>query len=158
VKRELAAIKAGGDPARERCFTVQGTMCDVRWTDPAQDPSDRRPGLCYLGDPRLANDGPVGLARFTTLRSWLSQWSLTESRADGVGNASRVECPTLVIDNTADLACTPSHAQRLFDALGAADKALVRIKGADHYYAERPDLLPEAVQAVVGFLDRRGLS
>ena len=28
---------------------------------------------CYLGEPVVANDGPVGLARFTTLRSWLSQ-------------------------------------------------------------------------------------
>jgi hypothetical protein len=32
----------------------------------------------------------------------------------------------------------------------------VQIEGADHYYIERPDLLPTAVGAVGGWLDRRG--
>jgi alpha-beta hydrolase superfamily lysophospholipase len=131
-------------------------MCDVRWTDPTQDPSERRPGTCYLGDPKIANDGPVGLARFTTLRSWLSQWSFDATRATGVGNAARISCPVLVINNRADLACTPSHAQRLFDAVASRDKEIVQIAGADHYYIERPDLLPTAVAAVGGWLDRRG--
>lgn len=156
VRAALAALKAAGDPDGERPFVVHGTMCDVRWTDPTQDPSDRRPGTCYLGEPRVANDGPVGLARFTTLRSWLSQWSYDESRANGVLNAGRISCPVLVVNNRADLACTPSHAQRLFDAVASADKALVQIEGADHYYIERPDLLPTAVAAVGGWLDQHG--
>lgn len=156
VKAQLAALKAKGDPDAEYCFTVHGTMADVRWLDPAQDPSDRKPGTCYLGDPRIANDGPVGLGRFTTLRSWLSQWSYDESRADGLGNASRISCPVLVITNTADLACTPSHAARLFAAVGSTDKSFVEIKGADHYYTERPDLLPQAVKAVSDWLGARG--
>jgi pimeloyl-ACP methyl ester carboxylesterase len=156
AKAQLADLKAKGDPDAERCFVVQGTMCDVRWVDPAQDPSDRRPGTCYLGDPKIANDGPVGLGRFTTLRSWLSQWSYDESRANGVVNAAAVSCPVLVINNTADLACTPSHAQRLFDAVASTDKEIVQIEGADHYYAERRDLLPTAVAAVEGWLSARG--
>jgi fermentation-respiration switch protein FrsA (DUF1100 family) len=131
-------------------------MCDVRWTDPMQEPSDREPYTCYLGEPHIANDGPVGLARFTTLRSWLSQWSLKTTRADGLGNASRVTCPTLVINNTADLACTPSHAKRLFDALEKSNRSYVDIKGADHYYTSRPDLLPQAVGEVGGWMDRHG--
>ena len=156
AKDQLAALKAAGDPDAERCFVVQGTMSDVRWTDPSQDPSDRRPYTCYLGDPKIVNDGPVGLGRFTTLRSWLSQWSYDESRANGMVNAGRISCPELVINNTADLACTPSHAQRLFDATASADKSLVHIEGADHYYAERPDLLPRATTAIGEWLDARG--
>ncbi|CAN7507381.1 alpha/beta fold hydrolase [Phenylobacterium sp. LjRoot164] len=156
AKDQLAELKAAGDPDAERCFVVQGTMSDVRWTDPSQDPSDRRPYTCYLGDPKIVNDGPVGLGRFTTLRSWLSQWSYDESRANGVVNAGRISCPVLVINNTADLACTPSHAQRLFDATASADKSLVHIDGADHYYAERPDLLPRATAAIGEWLDARG--
>ncbi len=152
AKAQLAALKAKGDPDAEQCFVVQGTMSDVRWLDPTQDPSDRRPGTCYLGDPRIANDGPVGLGRFTTLRSWLSQWSYDESRADGVVNAGRISCPVLVINNTADLACTPSHGARLFEAVGSTDKSFVEIKDADHYYMERPDLLPQAVKAVGDWL------
>lgn len=156
VRATLAEIKAGANPDAERPFVVYGTMCDVRWTDPTQDPSERRPGTCYLGDPRIANDGPVGLARFTTLRSWLSQWSLDESRANGLENAARISCPVLVVNNRADLACTPSHAQRLFEAVASADKEIVQIAGADHYYIERPDLLPAAVGAVGGWLEEHG--
>ncbi len=156
AREALATLKAAGNADAERCFVVQGTMCDVRWLDPAQDPSDRRPGTCYLGDPRIANDGPVGLGRFTTLRSWLSQWSYDESRANGLVNGPRISCPSLVINNTADLACTPSHAQRLYEALGSNDKSIVQIENADHYYAERKDLLPKAVAAVGDWLDARG--
>lgn len=142
-------------PNEERAFTVHGTMADVRWTDPAQDPSDRRPHECYLGTPSIANDGPVGLARFTTLRSWLSQWSYDDTNANGLGNAARITCPVLVINNTADLACTPSHARRLFDAVGHDDKEYRDIAGADHYYIERPDLLPEAVGVVGDWIARK---
>lgn len=147
VKQQLATIRASDTPNAERAFTVQGTMADVRWTDPTQDPSDRKPYLCYLGEPRIANDGPVGLARFSTLRSWLSQWSHDDTNATGLGNAARITCPVLVISNSADLACTPSHAQRLFDGVGHDRKQFVEIAGADHYYLERPDLLPQAVAA-----------
>jgi pimeloyl-ACP methyl ester carboxylesterase len=150
VKNELAAL----GPGEERAFTVHGTMADIRWTDPSQDPSDRRPHDCYLGVPSRANDGPVGLARFTTLRSWLSQWSLSETHANGIDNAARISCPVLVINNTADLACTPSHARRLFDAVGHARKDYHDIMGADHYYIERPDLLGQAVATCTDWIAR----
>lgn len=157
AKAWLDEIAALDEPDAERCFTVQGTMADPRFLDPAIDPSDRPSGTCYLGNPRIVNDGPVGLARFTTARSWLSQWSLDETRADGLGNASRVTCPTLVINNTADLACTPSHARRLFEALASTDKSHVDIVGADHYYTSTPELLPQAVGVVSRWLADRGM-
>jgi pimeloyl-ACP methyl ester carboxylesterase len=158
VQEALAAFRRKGEHTLERCFTVQGTMSNVCWTDPTQEPSDRRPYTCYLGEPRIANDGPVGLARFTTLRSWLSQWGYDTTNADGLGNASRISCPVLVINNTADLACTPSHAKRLFDAVGHSRKAYRDIQGADHYYIERPDLLPEAVRTCAEWMEAESLS
>lgn len=154
VKDQLAQLKASGQEHAERGFVTHGTMADVRWTDPAQDASDRRPYECYLGDPRTANDGPVGLARFSTLRSWLSQWSYDDTNATGLGNAARISCPVLVISNSADLACTPSHAQRLFDAVGHDRKEFAEVKGADHYYIERSDLLPRAVELCSDWLAR----
>lgn len=157
VQETLAALKKSGDIHGERPFVVAGTMCDVRWTDPTQDPSDRAPYTCYLGEPRTVNDGPVGLARFCTLRSWLSQWSYDESRAHGERNAANVTIPALVVNNTADLACTPSHAARLLSALGSSDKSRIDIKGADHYYIEKPELMPQAVEAVGNWLDERRL-
>jgi pimeloyl-ACP methyl ester carboxylesterase len=156
VKDTLEDLRRRGEPNAERAFTVHGTMASLCWTDPTQEPSDRRPFTCYLGEPKVANDGPVGLARFTSLRSWLSQWGYDTTHADGLGNASRVEVPVLVINNTADLACTPSHARRLFDAVSHARKSYVDIKDADHYYIERPELVPQAVAAVAQFKAQYG--
>lgn len=156
VQKQLEALRQDGEPHAERAFTVAGTMADLRWSDPGQDPSDRAGYTCYLGDPKTANDGPVGLARFTTLRSWLSQWGYDTTQATGLGNAARISCPVMVLNNTADLACTPSHARRLFAAIGHADKEIHDIKGADHYYIARPDLLPEAVQHCSDWIARKG--
>jgi hypothetical protein len=109
VLETLQRLKAREGEHAERAFIVHGTMADPRWLDSAVDPNDRAPGRCYLGDPRLINDSPGGLGRFTTLRSWLSQWSHDHSNADGVTCGARISVPVLVIGNSADDACTPSH-------------------------------------------------
>lgn len=154
VKRKLEAIRASDSPYGEFAFTVHGTMADPRWLDASIEPSDRKPGICYLGDPKVVNDGPVGLARFCTLRSWLSQWSFDDARCDAISSGSRISVPVLVIGNTADDACTPSHTTRLFDAVGHKDKYLHMVKGATHYYTG-PDgqaHLKEASGVISGFL------
>ena len=155
VRETLDTLRADPNAAPERAFCVHGTMADPRFLDPTLDPSDRKPGLCYLGEPKVVNDGPVGLARFTTLRSWLSQWSLDASRADGEGNVSRTHVPTMVVQNSADLACTPSHAQRLYDAIPHGDKELHTIQGADHYYLEAPEKALEAVALIQDWMQRK---
>lgn len=50
-------------------------MADPAILDVTIDPNEREAGVSYLGGPRVVNHGPVGLARFCSLRSWLSQWS-----------------------------------------------------------------------------------
>jgi pimeloyl-ACP methyl ester carboxylesterase len=135
VKEKLLSIKASESPNSEFAFTVHGTMADPRWLDSTIEPSDRAPGTCYLGDPKTVNDGPVGLARFCTLRSWLSQWSIDDARCDAISSGAQISIPSLVIGNTADDACTPSHTTRLFDAIGHENKQLYMVKGATHYYA-----------------------
>ncbi|HEY2167007.1 MAG TPA: hypothetical protein VGH01_07550, partial [Jatrophihabitantaceae bacterium] len=92
AKQRLDDLRAAGRGDEEHCFVVYGTMADPRWVDPSVDPNDRGPGS-YLGDPRLINDGPSALARFTTARSWLSQWSLDDAQVDGVEGAKRVGVP-----------------------------------------------------------------
>jgi dienelactone hydrolase len=156
ARAELERVRRTTGTNGERAFVVHGTMADPRWLDPSIDANERTPGQCYLGDPRLINDAPGGLGRFTTLRSWLSQWSLDLSRADGVACGQDCRVPTLVVGNGADDACTPSHTQRLFDGLAAADKSMVTIAGATHYYAFQPDRLAEAVGLVRNWLSRRG--
>jgi len=156
AKEQLDTLRKRGSGDLERGFTTHGTMADPRWLDPAIDPNDRKPGRCYLGDPRTINHGPVGLARFSTLRGWLSQWSYDDSNADGPRHAARITVPSLVLENTADDACTPSHTQRLYSALGSTDKSLVHIEGATHYYLGEPGKLAKATRACVQWLAERG--
>lgn len=153
VKDELAALKAQGLDNHERCFTVQGTMADPRWLDPLVDPNERQPNHCMLGDPFVVNDGPVGLARFTTLRSWLSQWSYDDSNADGLKCAARISGPMLVIENGADDACTPSHAARLMAAATQCQIDHHLIAGANHYYFGQTPLAQQAAQLVKDWID-----
>jgi pimeloyl-ACP methyl ester carboxylesterase len=157
VHQTLAELREAGSLHDERAFVVHGTMADPRWLDPSIEPSERRPGWCYLGEPRSVNDGPAGLARFCTLRSWLSQWSLEDSNADGERCAADISMPVLVIGNRADDACPPSHTRRLFDAVGHADKELHEIAGATHYYFGQPDKLRAAVTICAAWLEQRGL-
>jgi pimeloyl-ACP methyl ester carboxylesterase len=152
VKEQLAALRAQGLHDHERGFVVQGTMADPRFVDPSLDPSDRRPGWCMLGDPEVANDGPVGLARFSTLRSWLSQWSYDDSHADGLRCAARIGVPLLVIENSADDACTPSHAARLMEAARQVPQTHHVVKGAGHYYSGQNDKAAEAAARLVTWL------
>lgn len=158
VKDKLQSLRAQGRPHDEFAFTVHGTMAAPLWLDPAIDPNGRRPGSCFLGDPRVVNNGPIGLARFTTLRSWLSQWSFDETNANGIADAAHMSLPTLVINNEADDACTPSHARRLFAAIAHANKELVEIAGATHYYIGQPQQLRMAVETCTRWLREQALT
>ena len=157
VRGRLEALRRHGRPHDELAFVVRGTMADPRWLDPALEPNGRKPGVCYLGDPRIVNDGPVGLARFCTLRSWLSQWSFDESRAHGERNAQHTRVPTLVVTNGADDAVPPSHMRRLFDAIPHADKERHEIPGASHYYIGQPAELARTVSLFTDWLRARAL-
>ena len=63
----------------------------------------------------------------------------------------------LVIGNTADDACTPSHTHRLYDAVSHDDKELAEIKGATHYYIGQKKELGEAIGVITDWLNRHDL-
>src|SRR5581483_12295877 len=87
-QEKLAGFKKAGREHAEHAFVVHGTMADPRWLDPTIDPNGRRPGWSYLGDPAIANTSPGALMRFTTTRSWLSQWSLDTAQVDAGDGAA----------------------------------------------------------------------
>jgi pimeloyl-ACP methyl ester carboxylesterase len=156
VQEKLADLRGQGRTMEDFGFVVHRTMCDVRWLDATQDANERPAGWCYLGDPRIVNNGPVALARFNTLRSWMSQWSYDHSNADGLKAAATITIPALVVGNTADDACTPSHTHRLFNAIGHERKQLAEVKGANHYYFGQPDKLAVAVETCTAWLGEQG--
>jgi pimeloyl-ACP methyl ester carboxylesterase len=157
AKQTLAELKARNTGEVERPFIVHRTLADPRFLDATLDPNDRRPNWCYMGNPETVNSGPVGLARFTTLRSWLSQWSLDDSCGNGLECVKTLRAPLLVIENTADDAAPPAHPRMLFDAATMRDKTFCQVKGATHYYAGQPELLAEATQLIRGWLVERKL-
>jgi hypothetical protein len=141
----------------ERGFVVHGTMADPKWLDPTIDPNDRIPGTCFMGDPRAANHAPAGVARFSSLRSWLSQWSYDDAHAHGPRCAADVTVPVLVVTNSADDACGPSHSAALFAGFRQVDKEHVTIPGATHYYiGDDRQPMEHATAVVVEWMARHG--
>jgi pimeloyl-ACP methyl ester carboxylesterase len=159
VREVLDRLARRNDGEMERGFVVHRTNCDVRWLDSAIDPNGRRPGWCFLGDPRIANSAPAGLARFSTLRSWLSQWSYDHSNAKGADNARRIAtCPVVQIVNGADDAVPATHNPAIRAALATGDKEYVEIEGATHYYVGQPEQLATCIAAVTDWSRRKALA
>ena len=146
---ELARIKGHGHS--DRIFSIHRVYADPRFIDLTLDPSDRKPG-CYAGDPRRANSGPLGLGRSSTLRSWLSMWSLDDAQCNGAQHLPRVTVPSLVVQSLADRGVYPSDARAICDALGATDKRIELLPG-EHYFEDggRDD----AADLIVGWLQDR---
>ena len=158
VEDLLARLTTRNTGEVERGFVVHRTMCDVRWIDATVDPNGRRPNHCYLGDPAVANSAPAGLARFSTLRSWLSQWSYDKSQAKGTVSAPRIQrTPVLQIENEADDAVPATHNPTIFAALGTPDKELVQIQGATHYYVGQPVQLKQCIDTLLDWSQRKNL-
>ena len=157
VKDTLHFLGKKSTDEAERGFVTYRTMADLRFMDPAVDPNDRKPRWCYLGKPETANTGPVGIGRFSTLRAWLSQWSIDDSNADGPRSAAAITVPLLAIENSADDAVPQPHARIIHDAAASKDKSFHVIKGATHYYQGQPELLKQAVDLCVGWMGRQNL-
>jgi hypothetical protein len=158
VKHTLARLVVQGGAEVERGFVTHRTLADPRFLDGSLDPNGRRVGWCYLGNPETVNSGPVGLARFSTLRAWLSQWSIDDSNANGLACAAKISVPLLVIENGADDAVPQTHCQRVYAASSSTDKHFELIRGATHYYVGQPDILKHTTMLTRNWLSERGLS
>ncbi len=148
----LAQIEAlTGGRARDRLFLVPRSWADLRMIDPAIEPSDRRPNWCYLGEPVKANYGVFGVGTVSTLRSWLSMWSLRTSQCIAAPHLARITLPALVVHASADACVYHSDARALYTALAAADKQLEFIK-ADHYLTEPAGARDEAADLIAAWV------
>jgi dienelactone hydrolase len=159
AKERLEDLRRRGRPDEEHCFLVQGTMADPRWLDPTVEPNDRQPGWTYMGDPKVVNNSPAGLARYTTTRSWLSQWSLEDAQVDAIEAGPRISVPVLVMAMSRDDACPTSHTTGMYGAIAHDDKELVTIEGADHYLSGlgQRSHITTAVDLIGHWLDRHHL-
>lgn len=153
VHAELDRLQAAG--LRDRAFLLTRTWADPRLLDGSLDPSDRPIGVCYAGDPKRANSGPMGIGLTNTLRTWLSMWSINESPCRGAPHLARIQVPSLVIQSLADTGVFPSDAAAIHDALAATDKTRMMVPG-DHYLTDAPNLRPEVADLTTDWLTARG--
>jgi fermentation-respiration switch protein FrsA (DUF1100 family) len=151
AKAELARLNAAGTP--DRIFPLFRTWADLRFMDPAIEPSERPCPRCYAGDPKVANRLMVGLGRANTLKTWLSMWSLETSQCQGAPHLAKLTLPSLVIQSTADTGVFVSDTETIFAAIAAADKSMELLPGA-HYFEDDPahrtraaDLIADWVKA-----------
>lgn len=158
AEAKLAELKARGDGEVEFGFVVHRTRCDVRRLDPSIEPNGRHFPDNALEESRKANTIPAGLARFSSLRSWLSQWSYDRSQAKGPMSAARItRAPVLLIENEADDNVPASHGPMIFEALATKDKEMVSIAGATHYYFRQPEQMQQCIDALVDWSRRKAL-
>lgn len=138
ARKRLAALpELSGGRVDDLPFTVHGTMADPRNLDLSLDPSDRA-ATTQWGPPYAANLRPATLGHFTTLRSWLSQWSWDASHGNGPERLRSVSVPVHVIYGTADPGCYPGHARALYEAVGHQRKELTAVSGGGHYLNDQP--------------------
>lgn len=138
----------------DRLFTTPRLWADLRMIDGSIDPSNREFPSCYLGDPRKANYGIYGVGTVSSLRTWLSMWSLTDSQCNAAPHLQRITIPALVVDADADTGVFPSDTRAIVEALGSDDLTTRTIQG-DHYLRDRDNARGEAADVIVEWIRER---
>ena len=151
AKAELERLNAAGVP--DILFPLYRTWADLRFMDPAIDPSDRPCPGCYRGHPKDANRYP-GIGRANSLRTWLSMWSLSDSKCQGGPQLAKIEVPALVVQSRADMGVFPSDARAIHAALAAKDKRLELIPGA-HYFEDSEANREAMVDLIAAWITER---
>jgi pimeloyl-ACP methyl ester carboxylesterase len=152
TKTELARLNAAGIP--DRIFPLFRTWADLRFIDPAIEPTDRPCPGCYAGPPHIANRSPFGIGRTSTLRAWLSMWSLETSKCQGPPQLAKLAVPALVVQSMADMGVFPSDAHKIFDSIAAKDKTLEFVPGA-HYFEDNESHREAVVDLMTAWINER---
>jgi len=154
---ELAAMPvpstANGAGVEDLPFLVHGTSADPRSLD-ASIEGVREKATTLWGQAWSANFSPVTLGHATSLRSWLSQWSYDESRANAFEALPNVDVPVTVIYGSADDAAFASHSERMYDSISHDRRELVCLDGANHYFIGQPEVLNGLADRIVALASR----
>lgn len=139
IARAREAADGTREAALEPLLVVHRTMANPAFVDRAIDPSERDYGSLLSERPDLMNYAALGLARASTPSAWLSTWSGLSSNADLVANVARIAEPSLFVFAGADREILPrTDVAPVVDAAAAADKRVVALEGARHYF--EPDV------------------
>ncbi len=112
VRDRLATLEELYGPNADEAFIVHRTNADPFMFAETSD---------FGGDVdkiREFNEAGNGLGRFTSLRSWLSQWATGVSQADGPTDLARTTIPVLSIVQSGDHRAHPDYMAQWEEALG----------------------------------------
>lgn len=152
AKAELQRLNGLG--ISDRIFPLFRVWADLRFMDPAIEPTDRPCPGCYAGHPAMANRLPVNVGRANTLRAWLSMWSLETSQCQGPPQLAKLKAPALVVQSMADMGVFPSDAHKIFDAIGSKDRTLEFLPGA-HYFEDSLENRTRAADLMADWIKAR---
>ena len=107
-----------------------------------------------LGDPARANRGIYGVGLVSSLRTWLSMWSLEDSQCQAGPHLARLTVPTLLVDATADSGVFPSDSDTIFGAIAASDATRHSVAG-DHYFLDPPGARDEVADLIAAWTSDR---
>ena len=147
----IRGFDASPDPdgPKDAAFLVFRTAADPRFVDLTLDPSDRKAGTTR-GSARASNYGTLHTGRICSLRSWLSQWSVRLSRADGPACLARTSVPVLSVLYSADTVVFPSQVAQWAQASKGRCKEYT-LKGATHHMVGQPKLVDELADLLIGW-------
>lgn len=142
VVARLAYLESLGSdhPAKDEAFVIYRTMADPRFLDMTLDPSDRKKGILPWGPADKVNYAPNNIGRFSTLRSFLSQWSKSHSRADGPACLAKTTVPVLNVNYTGDELVFPSDIKN-WNTAAEGRCEYVEFKGVAHYPDDDSDMV-----------------
>ena len=157
AQKKLDEVKKLNHPVtRDLPFIVWRTEADPLYRDLTLEPNLRTRGNNRGDDTFALNYAPKAQGRFTTLRSWLSQWSCSTSNADTLRHIGRISAPLLITHGTADRS-PMSNARKIYEAAGTKDKTLYWAEGATHYYRGQKEILFKTCQKIKEWLQSRGM-
>lgn len=133
--------------ADDQGFCIYRTYAKPATLDHSIDPNDRPPGdITIYGKGQAVNFSAGVFGRFTTLRSYLSQWSPL-SIADGPAQLKQTTVPVLNVQYSADEGCLPSETGLYSEAVGSRGEKYL-LKGAMHFPFNQPQ--GPAIMATLG--------
>jgi pimeloyl-ACP methyl ester carboxylesterase len=156
ARDRLAVVRKRG--LKDEAFTVHRTMADPRFIDLSLEPTDRAMGMYFGPDVKGANYAASGLARNSSLRSWLSQWSIDDTNASAEANLSRISAPVQFVQGTADQGIFNSDIEAMYEASMTTDKTVAWIPMGSHYFIGQADLRDKAIDAMESWMRERRLA
>lgn len=155
VVRRLDEFSQRPDGAQDEAFIIHRTLADPRCLDLTLDANDRPVGTIW-GDARRVNLSPNCVARYTSLRAFLSQWS-SRSRVNGPACLARTSVSVLHFTYTADASTFPSTRDLWMNAAQGRIEN-VDVTGGNHYLAGQPALVRQVADVTADWIAKRGLS